>query len=102
VKGYRRTLTRLEFNTGMTAHEAEYDTLIMALKTLLRQEKARDVLLDVQMPSQLVVNQIKGDWEARDPRMQARRDQAREMLGQFASTTLTRIPREQANRLLAE
>jgi ribonuclease HI len=101
LKNNQRTLTHLEFGSRMTNHEAAYDTLITALKTLVRQESAADTALEVQTPSGLVVNQVKGTWATREQHLIARRDQVHGLAASFASMTITRISREQANRLLA-
>ncbi len=95
VKGSQRTITRLEFGAGMTNPEAEYDTLITALKTLLRQESAATTALEIRTSSQLVVNQVGGTWKARDVRMQSRRDQVKGLLGQFKSFSITHISPDQ-------
>lgn len=95
VKGSQRTITRLEFGAGMTSPEAEYDTLITALKMLLRQESAGTMAVEIRTSSKLVVNQVKGTWKARDTRMQSRRDQVQGLLGQFKSFSITHISPEQ-------
>jgi ribonuclease HI len=101
TKDNQRTVTYLEFGGGMTSHEAGYDTLITALRTLMRQEKTPgDIALDVRSSNPLIVNQVKGSWEARESRMRTRRDQARELLAQFGSVSLTRVSREQVERML--
>ncbi len=100
IMGNRRTITHLEFGSSMTPREAEYDTLIMALQTLIQQIKPAGAALEIQTPSLLLVNQIRGVWEARDSRMRIRRDRALEMLHQFESFSLQRISREQSARVM--
>ena len=100
VKGSQHTITRLEFGAGMTSPEAEYDTLITALKTLLRQEPVGATTIEVRTSSQLVVKQVKGTWKARDTRMQSRRDQVQGLLGQFKSFSITHISPEQVTASL--
>ena len=101
MKGNRRTITRLEFGGRMTSHEAEYDTLITALETLTHQETPGTIMLDIQSSSQLVINQVKGTWEARNHRMQIRRDRVCELLKQFRAFNLSRISRERAMKALS-
>ena len=50
--------------------------------------------------SQLVVSQIKGNWKAKEPRMRARRDRARDLLRRFKDFRLMRVPRAQIVKLL--
>lgn len=101
IKGSLRTITRLEFGNGMTIHEAQYDTLITALETLIRQEAAGEIALEIRSPSQLVIRQVMGVWQAREAHLRTRLDRVRELLRHFKSVTLTYIPREQASSLLA-
>ena len=101
IKNNQRTVTHLEFGGRMTSHEAAYDTLITALKTVLRQELAAEMSLEIQTPSSLIVHQIKGTWATREQRLIARRDEVHRLAASFASMTIAHIPREQANRLLA-
>jgi ribonuclease HI len=100
IKGNQCTVTCLEFGSGMTNHEAGYDTLIMALKTLARQEKTSDVVLEIQTPNPIIARQVAGSWQARDSRMQARRDQVASLLKQFSAYIMVHAPRESTARLL--
>ncbi len=83
----------MEFPGKMTNNEAEYETLIAALDTLATKirERGRDpksYKLDLRGDSLLVINQLLGKWKAKDARMAAYRDRARELLKQFGSYTL--------------
>lgn len=101
VKGNQRTLTHLEFGDGMTSQEAGYDTLITALRTLLRQEKApAEVSLEIRTTNHLIVNQVKGSWVVREAQLKARRDQVVDLLQRFGSASLIRVTRDQAARLM--
>ena len=100
IKGNQRTVTHLEFGGTMTTPEAEYDTLITALETLVHQERASETALTIQGSSQLVVNQLKGIWRTREARLRHRFDRVSDLLGQFRSVRLSRIPRERVTRLL--
>ena len=57
---------RLGFNASN--NEAEYETLLAGLRAVSRLE-ARDV--EIYSDSRLIVNQMQGSFEARDPRMKA-------------------------------
>lgn len=98
-------LERVEFGDGYTNNEAEYDSLIMALKDLIGRieqvgRRPGEFRVEVRGDSALVINQLQGRWQARDPRMAARRDQARALLDRFAGATLKAHPREESVRLL--
>ncbi len=94
------TITRLEFGDGMTTHEAEYDTLITALEMLSRQVKPVETEVEIQGVGQLVINQVRGTWKARDVRMQQRLNRVTELLRQFKGWSITSISPEQAAAVL--
>lgn len=94
------TLTRVEFGNGVTSNEAEYDTLITALETLLKQHAAAQVNLEVRGDSQLVIYQVLGKWKAREERMRTRRDRVRDLLRKFKTFRLVLQPREYSVRIL--
>lgn len=96
----KTTITRLEFGNDVTNNEAEYDTLITALETLVRQHEAEQIALEVRGDSQLVIYQVLGKWKARDARMRARRDKVRDLLRHFKSFRLVLQPREDSKRVL--
>ncbi len=101
LKNNQRTVTCLEFGGRMTSHEAGYDTLITALRTLIRQEKTPgEIALEVQTSNPLIINQVRGSWEAREKRMKVRRDQVSDLLAQFGSVLLTRVSRQHVSQML--
>ncbi|QCC51121.1 ribonuclease HI [Halapricum salinum] len=74
-----------------TNNRAEYEGLIHAL------EVAADYGFEevqVRSDSELVVKQIRGEWDANDPGMRERRVQAHELLRQFDSWSIEHVPRE--------
>lgn len=88
----------LDFGRRMTNNEAEYQTLIRALDTLIpllrnTGKDPRNYKLEIRGDSALVLSQVSGAWKARDPRMRALRDQVRERLSQFGEYELIRVPR---------
>jgi ribonuclease HI len=101
----RPTLTRLNLGEQMTNNEAEYDTLIAGLTALLANlEKAhedpRDVTLEVRGDSQLLVRQVKGEWQAREARLIKRRNKVRLLLARFGSARIIHHPREKSVAIL--
>ena len=63
---------RLGFNASN--NEAEYEALLVGLRAVSRLE-ARDV--EIYSDLRLIVNQVQGNFEARDPRMKAYLDLVR-------------------------
>jgi ribonuclease HI len=98
-------LERLDLGDGYTNNEAEYDTLIAALQDLIRRLEAAgrdpgEFALEVRGDSALVMNQLEGTWQAKEPRMKQRRDQCRRLLGRFGAVKLTAQPRKESVRVL--
>lgn len=85
-----------------TNNRAEYAALIRAL------EAARDAGLDevdVRGDSELVVRQVRGEWETNDPGLRECRVRARELLAGFDRWSIEHVPRElndRADRLANE
>ena len=79
---------RLSFSA--TNNEAEYEVLLMGMAMVQKMGgKAVKVFLD----SKLVVGQVRGDLEARDPRMQEYLCQIRSIQSKFEIFDLSHIPR---------
>ena len=93
---------RLEFPGSMTNNDAEYHTLVAALKTLADQlgPPAAQTALEVRGDSQLVIQQVLGNWKAKDERMRGLRDQVRTALRRFGKWRLVSQPREDSVRVL--
>lgn len=103
--GQPQQIVQLRFGDRVTNNEAEYDTLIAALEAILQrlQESGADAStarVDVRGDSLLVINQVKGTWEAKEPRLQVRRERVRELLRRFGSWQLTHHDREQSVKTL--
>ncbi|XP_074277404.1 uncharacterized protein LOC141601042 [Silene latifolia] len=81
---------RCEFKA--TNNEAEYEALIMGLKLAL-DLKIRH--LQVYSDSKLIVNHVNDCYEARDPKMMAYLDVAKELKIRFVTFNIKQIPREQ-------
>jgi ribonuclease HI len=98
-------LERLHLGDGYTNNEAEYDSLIAALQDLLaRIEEAerqpQEFSLEIRGDSALVINQVRGKWKAKEPRMKARRDQCLRLVRQFGVVVFKLQPREESVRVL--
>ena len=74
-----------------TNNRAEYDALIRAL------EVVRDFGFDtveIRGDSELVVNQVRGQWDAKSPAMRERRVRVHELLSAFEEWAIQHVPRE--------
>jgi|YNPBryantNP2012_1023418.scaffolds.fasta_scaffold07559_1 ribonuclease HI len=101
----RSGVVRLDFGRHLTNNEAEYESLIAALEGLVaRIESAgrdpADFTVEVRGDSSLVLRQIEGAWKAKDDRMRALRNRARELLMRFKGHRLLLQGREESVRAL--
>jgi ribonuclease HI len=74
-----------------TNNRAEYEALIRAL------EVAREFGFDevvVRGDSQLIVRQVRGEWDTNDPELRERRVRVRELLEGFETWSIEHVPRE--------
>jgi ribonuclease HI len=75
----------------MTNNRAEYEGLLQAL------EVAADYGFEevqIRSDSELLVKQIRGEWDTNDPELRERRVRAHELLRQFDSWSIEHVPRE--------
>ena len=98
-------IARVELGDGMTSNEAEYDTLLVALESLLQElaqrgEDPATVHLEVRGDSRLILQQIQGLWKAKEERLRERRDRALALLRRFGGFSLTETPRSQIVTIL--
>ena len=73
-------------------NEVEYEALIAGLK-ILRKLKAKKIA--VYGDSELVIKQVKGEFQAKHPRMRAYQNAVLDILKLFSEHTLTCVPRIQ-------
>lgn len=74
-----------------TNNRAEYEALVEALS--VAEEYGYDEV-DVRGDSQLIVKQVRGEWNTNDPGLKERRVKARELLSAFERWSLEHVPRE--------
>ena len=82
----------IRFDFAASNNEAEYEALLAGLRM------ARDMnikVLDIYSDSQLVVNQVLGEYQARGLKMMAYLNKTKDLLAQFTKYTLQQIPRDQ-------
>jgi ribonuclease HI len=101
----KERLKRLDFGREMTNNEAEYETLIAALRGLAEGIEASgrspgDFTVEIRGDSALVIRQVTGTWKTKDDRMRLLRNQARSLLGQFKGYRLVLQRREESVRVL--
>jgi ribonuclease HI len=78
-----------------TNNEAEYQALIMGLQLALDRGFHR---LHIQTDSELMANQVRGDFKVKEPRLKALFAKAHALLEKLEEWDITNVPREQ-NRL---
>jgi ribonuclease HI len=105
VQDGSQLIERLDLGDNYTNNEAEYDTLIAGLEDLIQRiERAGELpqaySLEVRGDSTLVLNQVQGKWQAKDPRMRERRGRSLRLLRRFDSVDLKIQPRQESVRVL--
>jgi ribonuclease HI len=103
--GQPQQIVQLQFGDGVTNNEAEYDTLIAALESVVKRlaENRADpttARVEIRGDSQLVINQVLGEWKCSDERMRRRRDRVRSLLREFGSWELAYHARANSVRVL--
>jgi ribonuclease HI len=98
-------ITRVDFPGRVTSNEAEYDTLIAALKDLAESlqrdgKQPGETSVEVRGDSQLVIFQVTGRWKAHEPRMAERRDRVRKLSQQFKRVSFVQQPRVRSVMIL--
>ena len=79
----------LRLGFSATNNEAEYEALLMGMSMV---QKMGGKIAELFSDSRLVVDQVKGELEARDLRMQGYLSQVRRMQTKFESFVLSHIP----------
>jgi len=75
----------------VTNNQAEYAALIRALEAADEYDFDE---IDVRGDSQLIVKQVRGEWNANDPELRERRVRVRELLERFDRWSIGHVPRE--------
>ncbi|KAL5542852.1 hypothetical protein UlMin_010562 [Ulmus minor] len=82
----------LHFRFKATNNQAEYEALLAGLR-LAKEVSARHLL--IYSDSQLIVNQVNSEYQAKGEKMASYLEKAKELLGQFDTVTITQIPRNE-------
>ncbi|KAL5545437.1 hypothetical protein UlMin_005124 [Ulmus minor] len=80
------------FRFKATNNQAEYEALLAGLR-LAKEVSARHLL--IYSDSQLIVNQVNSEYQAKGEKMAFYLEKAKELLGQFDTVTITQIPRNE-------
>jgi ribonuclease HI len=98
-------VVRLEFSPNgeiVTNNQAEYRTLISALKSLLQNSAVDPAATDLEIcgDSKLVIEQVSGRWKVKHPEIRPLHAAAADHLKQFRSVTLKWHRRNASVKLL--
>ena len=77
-----------------TNNQAEYKALIMGLREAARLGAEH---VDIKTDSKLVVEQVRGKYRVRHANLRPLFEEAKQLLAEFRSFTITHIPRHQNN-----
>lgn len=78
-----------------TNNEAEYKALIAALEAALSEGYTA---VDIEGDSQLIVKQVKGDWQVNETHLRRLRDRVQELASEFDRFEIKHVPREANSR----
>lgn len=99
VDGTSKTVANLSFVLGIaTNNEAEYQAVLHSEHWLLAHQElfAEDIHISFRMDSLLVVSQLSGQWQIKEPKLQQLAEEVRKSLRQLPGThTFAYIPREE-------
>lgn len=103
--GRKPVIKRVEFGDNYTNNQAEYDTLISCIEYIIARLTAtgrtpQQVQLDIRSDSDLLVNQVLGNYKVKEPGLRKRHDQITSLLEQFTDWRIEWHPREESVRLL--
>jgi ribonuclease HI len=100
-----RRIERLTFGNHATNNEAEYQTLIAALRDVIRCVAAasgdpKTFTVAVRGDSQLVIFQVLGKWKVKTPHIRPLHGEATALLARFKRTDIQWQPRAMSVRTL--
>jgi len=103
--GRKPVIKRVEFGDNYTNNQAEYDTLIACLEYIIERltvtnRTPAQVALDIKSDSDLLVNQLQGNYKVKDAGLRQRHAMATELLEQFGAWLITWHSRDESVRLL--
>ena len=101
----QKQMVRLEFGCGVTNNEAEYQSLIAALKDLFNRIQRADKApsgysLLLHTDSQLVVGQLTQGWKVKAANLRPLVGEAAALMQAFGRCDLVKVPRDEIVRVL--
>jgi len=101
-EGEQVRLKREDYQGSLTNNQAEYMTLIEALKWLAAElgDQRKTASIEILGDSQLVINQINGTWKVKNARMIPLVQEAKKLLRQFGRTKISWHPRAESVKRL--
>ena len=88
----KRLNCALRFRFKATNNQSKYEALLDGLR-LSKEVSAHHLL--IYSDSQLIVNQVNSEYQAKGEKMAFYLEKAKELLGQFDTVTITQIPRNE-------
>ncbi|XP_024021752.1 uncharacterized protein LOC112091720 [Morus notabilis] len=88
-EGHKIT-SAVRFEFPASNNEAEYEALLARLRLV---EHLKAGAIDIFSDSQLVVNQVKGQYQTKDEKMAAYLEKVKEALGKFWAYDIQQVPR---------
>ncbi|RDX98559.1 rnhA, partial [Mucuna pruriens] len=85
----------LHFDFKASNNQAEYEALLVGMKLALEIEAKK---LTVKSDFKLIIGQVNGEYQAKDPKLAKYRERARAMAASFESFKLLHVPRDQNER----
>lgn len=104
IDGEKKTEVKAYLGNPVTNNWAEYEAVVIALGKA-HELLLRDRDLDFKLDSQLVVEQLKGNWKIKEPELKKQAQKVRDLLAGFGTVTFTYILRaenKEADRLVNE
>ena len=104
IDGKKKTEVKQFLGQLQTNNWAEYEAVVIALGKLLEMN-LRDRDVEFRLDSQLVVEQLKGNWKIKEASLKQQAAKVRSLLKDFGTVTFTYIPRDEnkeADRLVNE
>jgi ribonuclease HI len=104
ARGKNLPPTRLNFGYG-TNNQAEYQALIAGLEGLLTWARSGkldplSVAVELRGDSQLVLNQLSGEWRVKNPELRRLHSRAQGLIDQFGQVEFIHQPRAATVRML--
>jgi len=76
---------------GYTNNVAEYQAIRLGAERICEEWDPKTIQLTIQSDSQLIVNQLNGDWDLNDQKMQENHSEVTDTLSAFSSWEATQV-----------